>query len=62
MNILDVIINELNTKLAVSENPDDGPRDSIMTYKVLCDHDSGFLCEHRRKWILDYVTSLGRVE
>ena len=30
---------------------------SIMEHDVICEHDEGFLCECRRKWILDYIKS-----
>lgn len=31
--------------------------DSIMTYGKICDHDDGYLCEHRREWILEFFKS-----
>jgi hypothetical protein len=31
------------------------PEGSIMAYEEICDHDSGYLCEHRRQWILNYI-------
>lgn len=51
------IIKELEIKLNTSDNyriP--YHEDSIMTYEKICDHDDGYLCEHRRKWIIDYLT------
>jgi len=58
---LDVIREELEAKLAITED-EPCPPDSIMTCGVLCDHDHGFLCDHRRKWIFDYIASLSRIE
>jgi hypothetical protein len=28
-------------------------KDSIMSYGKICEHDDGYLCEHRRKYIID---------
>lgn len=28
-------------------------KDSIMSYGNICEHDDGYLCEHRRKYIID---------
>jgi hypothetical protein len=28
-------------------------KDSIMFYGKICEHDDGYLCEHRRKYIID---------
>lgn len=30
-------------------------KDSIMSYGVICNHNNGFLCEHRLRWILDFI-------
>ena len=30
-------------------------KDSIMGFMDLCDHDTGFLCECRLKWIIKYI-------
>jgi len=30
-------------------------KDSIMTYGVICNHNDGFLCEHRLLWILKFI-------
>ncbi len=46
----------LREKLEVSTSyliPD--PTSSIMTYDVICEHDSGFLCEHRLNWIINEI-------
>jgi len=29
--------------------------DSIMDYEKICNHDDGYLCEHRRQWIIDFI-------
>ena len=29
--------------------------DSIMKYEKICNHDDGYLCEHRRQWIIDFI-------
>ncbi len=28
---------------------------SIMDYDVICRHDGGVLCEHRKEWIMKWV-------
>jgi len=29
--------------------------DSIMSYGKICNHDDGYLCEHRRRYIIDFI-------
>ncbi len=31
------------------------PEKSIMHHEQLCQHDSGYLCEHRLQFIIDYI-------
>jgi len=53
---LDSILLELEEKLntsgiyGVRYHPD-----SIMEYEKICNHDDGYLCEHRRQWIIDFL-------
>jgi len=50
------ILAELETKLSVTHiygvpyHPD-----SIMDYERICNHDSGYLCDHRKQWIIDFI-------
>jgi len=55
---IDLFLKELKTKLSTSES-DENPyhKDSIMTFNKICDHDNGFLCEHRRDWIIEFCRS-----
>jgi len=53
---VDVLFAELENNLHVSGSygvpyhPD-----SIMDYERICNHDSGYLCEHRKQWIIDFI-------
>jgi hypothetical protein len=29
--------------------------DSIMSYGKICNHDDGYLCEHMRRYIIDFI-------
>jgi len=33
-------------------------QDSIMVYEKICNHDDGYLCEHRRKYIINFVGNI----
>jgi hypothetical protein len=33
-------------------------KDSIMSYGKICNHDDGYLCEHRRKYIIDLLKKI----
>lgn len=33
------------------------PEGSIMD--SICDHDTNFLCEHRREWVIEFLKSQG---
>lgn len=46
------LINKLNSFNNFNYNEDDF-KDSIMTYENLCDHNDGYLCEHRLLWIIN---------
>lgn len=48
--------NELRKILALdlSGSNTDFP-DSILTYNVVCNHDDGYLCEHRLEWLIEFL-------
>jgi hypothetical protein len=46
------LVDRLNCTTSYNE---DKPKDSIMHYGQLCNHDDGFLCEHRLEYILNYL-------
>jgi hypothetical protein len=47
---------DLATKLNCTTNySEEKPKGSIMHFGQLCEHDTGFLCEHRLEYILGYV-------
>ena len=47
-----LLLKKLETKLNTSGSYSiPYHEDSIMTYGKICDHDDGYLCEHRREWI-----------
>lgn len=53
---LTAVLAELDVKLVVRESSRDAyPNGSIMNYGEICDHDTGFLCRHRLKWIKDFL-------
>lgn len=53
---MEALTKELNDKLQTADSYFEiSPKQSIMTYGVICDHDDGFLCEHRRQWIIDFL-------
>jgi hypothetical protein len=55
---LENTLKELETKLNTSGSYSiPYHKDSIMTYGKICDHDNGYLCEHRREWILAFFKS-----
>lgn len=33
--------------------------DSIMSFGVVCEHDDGFMCEHRLEYLLNYLYDNG---
>ena len=33
-------------------------KDSIMPYDAICKHDSGYLCEHRQKYVIGFVKKM----
>lgn len=41
----------VSTNYSTSFNPE-----SIMEYNSICEHDDGYLCECRLKFILDWIT------
>jgi hypothetical protein len=45
----------LAKKLSVSSYGNDYPKESIMEYDRLCDHDDAYLCECRLQFIIDFV-------
>ena len=47
-----MLITKLNTKIRYDV---DDPKDSIMHYEQLCNHDDGFLCECRLQYIIDWL-------
>lgn len=47
-----MLITKLNATKSYSV---DNPKDSIMHYEQLCDHDDGFLCECRLQYIIDWL-------
>ena len=49
---LHTLLKKLNSNATYSSYEDD---DSIMLYDKICTCDDGFLCEHRLKWILDFI-------
>jgi hypothetical protein len=54
----ELLFRELETKLNTSGSYSiPYHEDSIMTYGKICDHDSGYLCKHRREWILSFLKS-----
>ena len=54
----ELLLKELETKLNTSGSYSiPYHEDSIMTYGKMCDHDDGYLCEHRREWILEFFKS-----
>ena len=54
----ELLLKELETKLNTSGSYSiQYHEDSIMTYGKICDHDDGYLCEHRREWILEFFKS-----
>ena len=53
-----LLLKKLETKLNTSGSYSiPYHEDSIMTYGKICDHDDGYLCEHRREWILEFFKS-----
>lgn len=36
------------------------PKGSIMDYERICSCDSGYFCEHRLKWLIDFIKSKGQ--
>ncbi|MGK0174061.1 MAG: hypothetical protein ACI9AT_000424 [Ulvibacter sp.] len=48
------LMEKLNCTMSYGQNMKD-VENSIMHYGQLCDHDDGFLCEHRLEWILNYI-------
>jgi len=50
------LVATLNCKTNYNE---DDPSDSIMHYGQLCDHDDGYLCEHRLQFIIDTLKKQG---
>ena len=46
------LVDKLNCTTSYLE---DTPKDSIMHYSQLCNHDDGFLCECRLEYILNYL-------
>jgi hypothetical protein len=50
--ILKELENRLNTRNKIPYH-----KDSIMAYDKICNHDDGYLCEHRRTWIIEFIKS-----
>jgi hypothetical protein len=50
-SLLHKLVLNLNTMTSGSEN---API-NVMNYGGICDHDSGYLCEHRLKYILEFI-------
>jgi hypothetical protein len=46
------LIEKLNLRNNYGEK---APVNSIMHFEQLCEHDNGFLCEHRLQYIIDYI-------
>lgn len=46
------LVKKLNTSLYMDNK---SPSDSIMHYEQFCNCDDGFLCEHRLKFIVDWL-------
>lgn len=46
------LIEKLNTSLLMGQKD---PEKSIMHYGQICEHDDGFLCEHRLQVIVDWL-------
>jgi len=52
----DPMIKELVVKLNTSSRwGQEDPKGSIMHYRELCEHDSGFMCECRLQHIIDFL-------
>jgi len=50
---------ELENALFSDDNSsNEYPTNSIMAYGKICQHDDGHLCEHRKKWIIDFVKQI----
>lgn len=47
-----LLIKKLNCSLYMGSKE---PKDSIMHYEQICEHDDGFLCEHRLQVIIDFL-------
>lgn len=53
---IEFILQKLETKLSTSGSYSiPYNEDSIMKYDNICEHDDGYLCEHRRQWIIDFL-------
>lgn len=46
------LLKKLNTKTKYGQ---EDPKDSIMQFDSFCDHDDGYLCEHRLQVIADWI-------
>ena len=51
----DSSLHELVLNLSSSRYGEKSIPSSIMDYESLCDHDDGYLCEHRLQFIIDFV-------
>lgn len=52
-------LNELSHNLFPKNKPiheDTHEKESIMQYSVICEHDSGYMCEHRAECLLNKIT------
>ncbi len=50
---------DLRLKLSVSGNYSTPyPKESILAYGNICQHDSGYLCEHRLNWLINYIKDI----
>jgi hypothetical protein len=54
-----LLLKELEAKLHTNDDyTEQYPKDSIMGCNGnICECDDGFLCEHRRKWIIDFFNT-----
>jgi hypothetical protein len=46
------LIEKLNCTTLYEQQP---LKNSIMEYENLCEHDGGFLCEHKLQFIIDFI-------
>jgi len=52
-------LRQLVMRLSVSKSYDlKTPKDSIMRFEEICDHDEGYLCEHRLQYIIDEMVKI----